>query len=305
MPGSGISSTNVQTAINELDADKQDKMRVADEGSSLALAGVVKIINFVGDGVSASLVGGDTAEITIPGLSGTGQDDIQFQNEGVNLGASGTVNELDFVGSNFAATRVGNKVTVQHDGVEVKIGSVSFPLSIGVAPKVTFNNGPGILVAGNYDAGSNTVEITYTLAGVRQTYLNNGALITATSPNVTFTRTTASLWTINVPAGHDLFSIDIYSTALQNPGANVTIAINTPSSTYNNALTNLRIPLITGLNLGVSGGALPANYAPTIGATNLQPSIQSVGSGSIQVLINNFNNAYGLGTGATLLKLLW
>ena len=305
VPGSGISSTNVQTAINELDADKQDKMRVADEGSSLALAGVVKIINFVGDGVSASLVGGDTAEITIPGLSGTGQDDIQFQNEGVNLGASGTVNELDFVGENFAASRVGNKVTVQHNGVEVKIGSISFPLSIGVAPKVTFNNGPGILVAGNYDAGSNTVEITYTLAGVRQTYLNNGALITATSPNVTFTRTTASLWTINVPAGHDLYSIDIYSTALQNPGANVTIAINTPSSSYNNAIANLRIPLITGLNLGVSGGALPANYAPTIGATNLQPSIQSVGPGTIQVLINNFNNAYGLGTGATLLKLLW
>ena len=171
----------------------------------------MKIINFVGDGVTAALVGGDTAQITIPGLSGTGQDDIQFQNEGVNLGASGTVNELDFVGENFAASRVGNKVTVQHDGVEVKIGSVSFPLSIGTAPRVTFNNGPGILVAGNYDAGSKTVEITYTLAGVRQTYLNNGALITATSPNVTFTRTTASLWTVNVPAGHDLFSIDIYS----------------------------------------------------------------------------------------------
>lgn len=303
--GGGISSTNVQTALNELDADKQDKIRVADEGVSLALAGNVKIINFVGDGVSAALVGGDTAQITIPGLSGTGQDDIQFQNEGANLGASGTVNELDFVGENFQASRVGNKVTVQHDGVEVKIGAVSFPLSIGTAPRITFNNGPGILVAGNYDAGSKTVEITYTLAGVRQTYLNNGALITATSPNVTFTRTTASLWTINVPAGHDLFSVDIYSTALQNPGANVTIAINTPSSSYNNSIPTLRMPIITGLNLGASAGAVPANYAPTTGSTNLQPSVQTVGGGSIQVLINNFNNAYGLGTGATLLKLLW
>jgi hypothetical protein len=57
--------------------------------------------------------------------------------------------------------------------------------------------------------------------------------------------------------------------------------------------------------LGASAGAVPANYAPTVGSINLQPLVQVVGSGSIQILVNNFNNAAGLGTGATLLKLLW
>jgi hypothetical protein len=304
-PSSSIASTTVQGAINELNTEKQDVIRISDEGTSLALAGTINKINFVGDGVTAALTGTDTATITIPGLSGTGQDDIQFKNEGVNLGASGTVNELDFVGENFAASRVGNKVTVQHDGVNVKIGPYSFPANIGTAPKITFNNGVGVLVGGFYDPSSNTVEITYTLAGVRQTYVNNGALITATTPNVTFTRTTASIWTVNVPAGHDLYSLDIYSTGLQNPGSNVTVIINTPGATYNNGLPTIRMPLISGLNLGASAGAVPANYAPTVGSINLQPLVQVVGSGSIQILVNNFNNAAGLGTGATLLKLLW
>jgi hypothetical protein len=136
-------------------------------------------------------------------------------------------------------------------------------------------------------------------------YQHNGAMIKATGAGVTFTRDTASVWTINVPSGVELKTIDIYSAAADNPGANVTLNINTTSTVYNQSVTTLRVPLVNGVNLGSGTGAVPANYAPTTGSTNLYPSVNTVGSGDIQLLINNFNNASGLGTGATILKISW
>lgn len=142
-------------------------------------------------------------------------------------------------------------------------------------------------------------------SSIPESYFQNGCLFIASAVGCTFTRDTASIWTINVPAGVELYSADIYSQQSDNPGANVTLNINTASAVYNSSVLTIRMPLISGINLGSGSGAVPANYAPTTGATNLQTSVNSVGSGDIQLLINNFNNASGLGTGATILKVKW
>ena len=297
-PAGNISSNNVQSALIELDTEKQEKIQFQDQSVNLGSSGPTEI-DFVGDGVTASR-SGNKITVTVPGLSGTGQDDIQFQNEGVDLGTSGTVNELDFVGENFEATRSGNKVTVTHNGIRGLVNGIP----VGVRPTINLIPGANINMGAVDDPINNKMDITVNVSGYRQTYVSGDAVIVASHPGIVFTRNTISVWTILIPGGVELYSIDIYSTAAQNPGANLTLNINA-SGTYNNGITTLRIPFITGLNLGAGSGSLPANYAPTTGATNLFPNVQNVGSGDIQLLINNFNNVSALGAGATLLKVLW
>lgn len=150
-----------------------------------------------------------------------------------------------------------------------------------------------------------TVNVLGDTSGGRQIYTNNGATIVATGLGVTFVRTTASIWTITCPVNVDLISIDIYSATADNPGSNVTININTSSAIFNQSIATLRLPFVTGLNLGPGTGSLQANYAPTTGAANLAPKVNSVGAGDIQLQIDNFNAASGIGAGATILKLLY
>jgi hypothetical protein len=120
----------------------------------------------------------------------------------------------------------------------------------------------------------------------------------ATAP--TFTRNTASVWTINVPAGTELLAADIYSPAAANPGSNVTLNINTASTVYNQDISTVLIPIFSGVAL--SGGT--GSYALTTGTPNLQPSISvPPANGDIQFLINNYNTAAGLGSGDSILKL--
>lgn len=121
-----------------------------------------------------------------------------------------------------------------------------------------------------------------------------------TAPSIT--KNSSSIWTITSPAGCEIFSMDIYSPSADNPGANLTLNINTASTVYNQDLATIRVPMITGVNLT----SIPGNYAPTTGAVNLLPRVNTTpSSGDIQIVINNFNNANALGTEATLLKLVF
>ena len=116
----------------------------------------------------------------------------------------------------------------------------------------------------------------------------------------TFTRNTVSVWTINVPAGTELLSANIYTPAASNPGSNVSLTINTASTVYNQDITTALIPLFGGVAL--SGGT--GTYALTTGTPNLQPSISvAPSSGDIQFLISNYNAAASLGSGDSILKL--
>lgn len=130
-----------------------------------------------------------------------------------------------------------------------------------------------------------------------------GAVITYQGNAIpTITKVSASIWDIVIPANVLLLSVGIYSPSGDNPGANLTININSASTIYNQDSQSLFIPMVTGLNLG----SYPANYAPSTGSVNLQPRVEiQPTNGDLKLVINNFNNASGLGTGATYLKLLF
>lgn len=118
----------------------------------------------------------------------------------------------------------------------------------------------------------------------------------------TIEKVSSSVWTITTLANSEIFSLDIYSPVADNPGANLTLNINSSSTIYNQDITTLRIPSITGVNIAT----IPGNYGPTTGAVNLLPRVNTVPSnGDVQIVLNNFNNANALGTGATLLKLVF
>ncbi|MBJ7436415.1 MAG: hypothetical protein JHC54_11990 [Acinetobacter sp.] len=154
-----------------------------------------------------------------------------------------------------------------------------------------------------FDFGGTVSTLLPAVLGERVVYVNNQCTIVATGGGITFVRNSPAVWTINVPVGVELMSADIYSTDVQNPGANVTINLTTASTMYNQGISTLRIPLVDGVNLGAGAGAFPANYAPTTGSVNLQLSVLSCSNGDVSILINNFNAATGLGAGATLTKL--
>jgi hypothetical protein len=237
------------------------------------------------------------------GGGGGGQASIQFREEGSNIGTLGAIDIVDFVGLNTVATVVGNTLTFTDQGHNIKVSGVN----VGTRPTLNFQTGNNTNIAAVDNIGTNSVDVTINVSGYRQVYSpSTGVTVVATHPGVTFARTSASVWTITVPGGCELMAIDIYSAASDNPGANVTLNINTTGTIYNGAtFDTLRVPFITGLALGAGSGTLPANYAPTTGATNLLNSVTAFGSGDIQILVNNFNNANALGTGATLLKLIW
>lgn len=297
-PAGELSSTNVSNALFELDNEKQPDIQFKDEGVALGAPGGVKTVDIVGAGATASITG-DVLTINVPGAGGTAQQPLQFQDEGIDLGTVGTVNTLDVVGLNIEATRSGGVVTIEDKGISAQISGVD----VGQQPILNFLAGANTNVYVN-EVGD-TIEFAYNVSSYRQVYSVVDAVIVGTKTGITFTRDSASIWTINIPASAELISIDIYSAAAQNPGSNVTININHPSIAYNLGVNSLRIPMITGVNLGGGAGTTPATYAPTTGSTNLFPQVQSVSAGNLQLLINNFNNSSGLGVGATILKLMW
>ena len=68
-PAGTIAATTVQTALNELDTDKQQDIAWQEEGVTQGTAGGVSTVNFVGAGVTAAESAG-TLTVTIPGGGG-------------------------------------------------------------------------------------------------------------------------------------------------------------------------------------------------------------------------------------------
>lgn len=194
---------------------------------------------------------------------------IQIKKDGVNVGIPGEATTIDLIGPNVTASLASGTLSVTVIGGS---GGAGITRSV-VAP-----------------AGGHTGSAIFTYSGV-------------TPP--TFTKDSPSIWTIVVPPGTEMLGADIYSPVADNPGANLTLNINTASAIYNQGMSTMFIPIVTGVALGAGSGSVPANYAPTTGATNLLTSVNTIpGTGDIQILINNFNNANALGVGATLVKLL-
>lgn len=187
------------------------------------------------------------------------------------------------------------------DGTD--FGAVTIPS--GATRSYAFQKGTGTTFhqIGNVSSGGGGTTLTTYSAG-------NGMIVTATGAGITFARTSTTEWTVTIPDGVDIISGQIYSTTGQNPGANCYIAFNFGGSrpfNNNTAGTDARPPKhMWGVNMAGNGdGATaisrvnPQGYAVTTGATNLLPRVTAVGSGDIEVEVQNYTTA--LGSGASLL----
>ncbi len=206
---------------------------------------------------------------------------------GTNLSMSGTTLN--------ATAGAGGYTTMQEEGVSLTPRStVNF---VGAGVTVTDNGTNTVVtVPGSSSGNINRISVTPLSGGGKVTFSYFGTV----AP--TFTRNTASIWTITVPSGSELMSVDIFSPAADNPGSNVTININTLSTVYNQDITTALIPHFTGA--AISGGT--GSYALTTGTPNLNPTISvTPASGDISFLINNYNAASSLGTGDSILKLIF
>jgi hypothetical protein len=183
------------------------------------------------------------------------------------------------------------------DNTTVKTALQSLETSLETKQKeLTFkSSGTQVGITGAYDkinvigatvAQNSAIpsQIDITVEGGIKTYdAGNGAIVKASGLGVTFVRNTASVWTFTIPVGVDLLSHNIYSTAGQNPGVNVTINYNYAGNTLTNQGLNTANPpsysafQVSGLSTsqGTTGGTLAANF---------RPNINSVGSGNISML---------------------
>lgn len=203
-PAGNIGSTNVQSALNELDTEKQ--------------------VN------------------------------VQYRDEGANLGTSGTATTVDFTGSGVTATRSGNIVTVAVAG-----------------------GGGGITT---YAAGA-------------------GAIVTATAAGITFTRTTASQWTFNIPAGVELISADVNNSASESATSAVDVDfVFAGARPYNQdataTMSDAKAPVVSTLEK-----LSPATY-PTTSATNSPAWTASITvAGTLRVSTSEFAEVGNGGANAT------
>ncbi len=78
-PAGNISSTNIQTAINELDGEKQVNVQFQEEGTNLGTSGTVNVINFTGATITASR-SGNTLTVDVAGGGGGGATNLSVTN---------------------------------------------------------------------------------------------------------------------------------------------------------------------------------------------------------------------------------
>jgi hypothetical protein len=191
----------------------------------------------------------------------------------------------------IAADRTITFNTVYKDMNGDDMGTITIPS--GTARSFAFHAGPAVLHSIGYRPSTSISTYSAT----------NGAIVTATGTGVTFARTSLTEWAFTVPDGVELLSGTIYSTTGQSPGSGCYIAFNNAGTrNYNNSTfgTDAKPPKIWGVNMfGNSDGTVVISranaqpYAITTGATNLVPRISSVGTGDIEVELQNYTTALG------------
>lgn len=226
--------------------------------------------------------------------------------------ASNATNLGTFTGTTIPDNQT-NKAALQalETAVEGKNTNIQFQeegSNLGTAGTVTTVNFVGSAVTAS--RSSNTVTVTVSDSAITTSQITPTGTVEAGNMIVRYIGTTPptlavtpGTWTLNM-AGSELLSADIYMQDGDNPGANLTLNINSTSSVKNQDITTLYVPHVFGVNLGAGAGSLPADYNATTGATNLLTRVNTTPSnGDVQLLLQNFQSAFG--TGAFLLKLLW
>jgi hypothetical protein len=130
-----IAAVNVQTALVELDDEKQAKVQYQEEGASIGTLGGISTVNFTGIGTAsvtgstltfnvptviastvtntpANTIAAVTVQAAIDELSLEKQEKIQLQEEGVSVGTAGQATTFNFVGSNITTSVSGTTATI-------------------------------------------------------------------------------------------------------------------------------------------------------------------------------------------------
>ena len=121
-PAGNIAATNVQTAINELDTEKNVNIQWQDEGVNLGAAGNVDTINIVGTGIAATRAG-NTVTINAAASAGEANTASNVNVGGVGVFKQKTGVNLEFRGVNNS--NAGISVTLDAPNNEIDLAGVA------------------------------------------------------------------------------------------------------------------------------------------------------------------------------------
>lgn len=174
-------------------------------------------------------------------------------------------------------------------------GAATFTgLPAGITSKVLYiNPSTKAISEGDAPSGGGGGGITRYSAG-------NGAIVTATAAGITFTRTTASLWTFNIPSGCEILSFTINNTSGESNTAALDLDFvfaGTPIYNQQTSGTDIFPPVMSTLKKS----ATPYEYPRINTATNYIDWKASVPSaGTLRIGCTDFSDI-GAG-GATTIK---
>lgn len=155
-PAGNIAATNVQTAINELDTEKNVNIQWQDEGVNLGAAGNVDTINITGTGIVASRAG-NTVTINSAASAGEANTASNVNVGGVGVFKQKTGVDLEFKGINNS--NAGISVTNDAGNNEIDLAIIAS----ATAGNVVSIDGTGILakqVVENFSPANATNTVT-------------------------------------------------------------------------------------------------------------------------------------------------
>lgn len=200
-------------------------------------------------------------------------------------------------------TRVYDPSNITDAEVRVGFGRVQLygADSLVIDPE-TFNESLTVVMAIDTATGRNYRKTISPLANQWYTAGNGGSVV-ANTPGTTFTRTSSTIGTFNVPSGIEPSEFIIYHNTSQNPGTTYKVRINYAGSvTYNNNFNDIRPPEVhignataVVANGGVATNTFRYTYSVTTGSVNLEKSITGFidDVGYFELTLDNVDDAGG------------
>lgn len=294
-PAGNIAATNIQTALNELDTEKQVNIQFQDEGSNLGTPGTVNAINFTGAGVTATRVGNAVTVDVTGGGGGGGSTNLSY----TASPTQGTVN------SDTGADAVVPARTDTNAGLMLPTDIFGAYLSDSVPtftqrPRINFKAGLGVSVSLVDNPTLNAIDIAYSVGfPVEQNVPITGAsgsnsklrVIATGTPSASFA---SNKLTISCTGGRiysadwHLTSADVQSAA---DGAGSTnwvqveflgVGGNTDTINY----SDLRVPQVQKLSLPAAGSPISITNAGTFDYDNApQVSLIAASGGNVTIRV--------------------
>lgn len=248
-------------------------------------------VTSISNGSASGLTDGDKGDITVSNSGST------FTVDANAISASKLASNA-VTSAKIAALAVNNSKIANTTIALGKIADIAPNSLIGssnAGAVQVISAGSGLTISGGVlsatGGGSSTIS-TYS-AG-------NGAIVTATGSGVTFTRTTASVWTFTVPSGVELLSFDINSTAGESATAALSIEVVFLGARAYNQLTNLSD--LKPYSMNTVKKTSPAQFASASASNNPSWTVEVPMAGKVVMNTTEFTEVGGGGGQGTLVK---